>query len=50
MIVVPQENEDDITSGKMAEIKDGKIIFNVKLLPIAPREELDRIAKLIQDT
>jgi histidine triad (HIT) family protein len=45
MIVVPQENEDDITSGRMAEIKDGKIHFTVKRLPVASREELDSIAK-----
>jgi histidine triad (HIT) family protein len=47
MIVVPQENEDDITSGRMAEIKDGKIHFTVKKLPVTSREELDRIAKLL---
>ena len=47
MIVVPQEHEDDITSGRMAEIKDGRVIFNVRNIPMASREELDRVAELI---
>jgi histidine triad (HIT) family protein len=48
MIVVPQEHEDDITSGRMAEIKDGRIAFSMKNLPMASREELNRIADLLQ--
>jgi histidine triad (HIT) family protein len=49
MIVVPQQHEDDITTGRMAKIENGKIIFTIKNLPIAPREELNKIAELIKE-
>ena len=49
MIVLPQKGPDDITSGKIAEIKDGRILFSMHNLPIAPRKELDRIAKLLRE-
>ena len=48
MIVVPQHHEDDITTGRMAKIEDGKIIFTIKNLAIAPREELERVAQAIK--
>ncbi len=44
MVIVPQHDENDITSGRMAEIKDGKVIFTVGNLPVVPREELDATA------
>lgn len=44
MIVVPMYHEDDITSGLMAEMEDGKIVFNEKNIPLASREELNDIA------
>lgn len=48
MIVVPQQHEDDITSGRMACIKRGQIAFSVKNLRIVSREELNRIANLLK--
>ncbi|MDE2019308.1 MAG: HIT family protein [Patescibacteria group bacterium] len=48
MVIVPQHREDDITSGKMAELENGQIVFTVKNLPIAPRSELDTIARLLK--
>jgi histidine triad (HIT) family protein len=49
MIVVPQEHEDDITTGRMAKIENGEIVFSIKNLPVAPREELNRLAELLKN-
>ena len=49
LIIVPQADETDITSGRMAEIRDGKIIYSMEKLPSVPRPELDRLAKIIRD-
>jgi histidine triad (HIT) family protein len=49
LIIVPQHDEDDITSGRMADIKDGKVIFTIKKLPVVPRAELDAAARLISE-
>ena len=48
MIVVPQHHEDDITTGRMAKIEDGKVIFTIKNLEVASREELEKTAQLIK--
>ena len=48
MIIVPQEHEHDITSGRMAKIEDGEIVFSVKNLPVASRQELDLLAERIR--
>ena len=48
MIVVPQKDTDDITSGTMAEVRDGKVIFSSHNLLFPTREELDRIAQLLK--
>jgi histidine triad (HIT) family protein len=47
MVIVPQHHEDDITSGRMADIENGRVIFTIKKLPVVPREELDQMAQLI---
>lgn len=48
VVIVPQHHEDDITSGRMADIENGRVIFTVKKLPVVPREELDQMAQLIK--
>ena len=49
MVIVPQHNEDDITTGQMAKIENGKVVFTSANLPMAPREELDEIAEVIKN-
>ena len=49
MIIVPQHNSDDITCGRMAIIKDGKVVFTMKNLEIITREELDKVAQIIKE-
>jgi histidine triad (HIT) family protein len=48
VVIVPQHHEDDITSGRMADIENGRVIFATKKLPLVSREELDRMAQLIK--
>ena len=48
VVIVPQHHEDDITSGRMADIENGRVIFTTRKLPLVPRGELDRIAQLIK--
>jgi histidine triad (HIT) family protein len=48
MVIVPQHHEDDITSGRMADIENGRVIFTTKKLPLVSRDELDRMAQLIK--
>ena len=47
LIVVPQHAPDDIISGRMAYLEDGQIKFGVGHLNNPPREELDRLARLL---
>jgi histidine triad (HIT) family protein len=47
LIVVPQHDPTDIVSGRHAVIEDGKIRFDHERLPTPPREELDRMARLL---
>ncbi|MGH9961987.1 MAG: HIT family protein [Pyrinomonadaceae bacterium] len=47
LVVVPQHGPDDITSAKLARIEDGRVEFDVGLLPQATREELNQMAKLL---
>jgi len=46
--VVPLNHPDDIVSYKFACIKDNKIIFDWRQVPLVPREELDQIAEKIK--
>ena len=48
VIIVPQHHEDDITSARMADIENDRVIFTIKKLPVVPREELDQMAQLIR--
>ena len=50
VVIVPQYHEDDITSGRMADIENGRVIFTTRKLPLVPREELDQMAQLIKKT
>jgi histidine triad (HIT) family protein len=47
LIVVPQHDTTDITSGRFARIREGKIEFTQEHIPVVPREELDRQARLL---
>ena len=49
VVIVPQHHEDDITSGRMADIENGQVIFTTRKLPLVPREELDQMAQLIKN-
>jgi histidine triad (HIT) family protein len=44
LLIVPQNDPNDITSGKFVRIVDGGIQFSDQHLPLIPREELDRMA------
>lgn len=33
VIIVPQYHEDDITSGRMANVENGRVVFTIKNLP-----------------
>jgi len=48
LVIVPQHHEDDITSGRIADIENGQVIFTVSKLPLVPRPELDQMAQLIK--
>ena len=48
MIIVPQIKHDDITTGRMATIEHGEIVFRKAMLPVATREELDNMATLLR--
>ncbi|NIV36896.1 MAG: HIT domain-containing protein, partial [Anaerolineae bacterium] len=43
-LIVPQNDPNDITSRKFMRVVDGEIEFTEQLLPLIPREELDRMA------
>ena len=43
-LIVPQNDPNDITSRKFMRVVDGEIEFTDQLLPLVPREELDKMA------
>lgn len=47
LVVVPLHNSNEITSAKFARIEDGRVVFGVSHVAVTPRDELDRMAKLI---
>jgi histidine triad (HIT) family protein len=47
LILVPQHHPDDITSAEYASIRDGRIVFDVREIPVAPRADLDEQARLL---
>lgn len=48
IVIIPQYAADDITSGRLASIKDGEIIFTTENIPFASREELDKLANILK--
>jgi histidine triad (HIT) family protein len=44
-MVVPQNDPNDITSGKFVRVVDGELHFSDQHLPLIPREELDSMAE-----
>ena len=44
-LIVPQNDPNDITSRKFMRVVAGEIEFTEQLLPLIPREELDRMAE-----
>ena len=44
LILVPQHDPNDITSGRFASIEDGKIVFDLRNIPQPERAELDEHA------
>ena len=49
LVVVPLHRSEDITSAKFARIEGGAITFGLSHIPMTPREELDRMAKLVAE-
>jgi histidine triad (HIT) family protein len=47
LIVVPQFSANDITSARFAFVEAGEVRFDHRRVPQAPRDELDRLAKLL---
>ena len=43
-LIVPQNDPNDITSRRFMRVVDGEIEFSEQLLPLVPRDELDRMA------
>ena len=48
LVVIPLNDRNDVTSTKFLEVQDGKMQLNFNLVPFTEREELDRIASLLQ--
>ena len=44
LIVFPQHDISDITSGRFTKIEDGKIVYDHKQIPMLEREVLDEYA------
>ena len=49
MILLPQHDKDDITSGRLVKIDNGQIVFDPHNVPMADREGLDRVSKLLTE-
>ncbi len=47
LVVVPLHHSDDITSARFAQVKDGQAMFGLSHIPFTPRDELDRMARLL---
>lgn len=48
LLIVPQHNSDDITSGRFARIDDGKVVFDMKNIPVVERKILNEQAKSLR--
>jgi histidine triad (HIT) family protein len=49
LVVVPQHDENDITSGQITTVVDGQIAYSTDLLPRVERADLDELARLLRD-
>jgi histidine triad (HIT) family protein len=49
MILVPQQGPHHLTSDRFASLKDGRIVFSDKHIPLAERSVLDTHARLLAD-
>jgi histidine triad (HIT) family protein len=47
LILVPQHHTDDITSAQAACVRDGRVVFDVREIPLVSRAELDEHARLL---
>ena len=47
LVVVPLLDPSDIVSAKYAYVEGGQVKYSEKLLPEAPRAELDRLARVL---
>ena len=47
LIVVPLHDAHDIVSGRHVVVEDGRVRFDASRLPTPPRDELDRLARLL---
>lgn len=47
--VPPLEHPNDIVSYKFARVENNRVVFDAKQIPLVPREELDRLAKIIRE-
>lgn len=48
--VPPLTHPDDIVSYKFARIENGNVVFDGKQISLVPRDQLDKIAKIIRET
>jgi histidine triad (HIT) family protein len=48
LIVIPNYHANDITCEHFAVLKEGRIVFTDEHIPIASRDELDRMAALLR--
>ncbi len=48
LILVPQHSPNDITSERFAQVKDSKLSFSPRILPVIPRSDLDALASRIR--
>ena len=48
LILVPQQDFNDITSGRFASIDDGKIVFDLRNIPRPDRSVLDEHAQMLR--
>ena len=47
LVVVPLHDPSDIASAKYSYVEGGQVKYSEKLLPEAPRAELDRLARVL---
>lgn len=47
-IIVPQQGPHHLTSERFARAVDGKVVFDLNLVPVADRQTLDAHARLLQ--